>query len=620
MVTARFGDIGLRHSVRRFPAIGIHRKGIVVKRLNALSFVLLLFAAAATAGAAEPAAFKLTALNAMERIGQQEPAFGAAEVLIEAARNEVESFQVVVAARGGNVHVTKAQLSDLRGVDGALIGKQCAQLYREEYVRVRMSTPGAELPPGLYADALVPFIDPLSGKPIEPLSDHRAAWGEPSVRSGHDMYALPFDVFRGQNQPLWIDVQVPKDARPGVYRGSIRVTSHEGSAEIAVTLRVWGFTLPDGPTHRNHFGGFSGLTKFFNAKRDSDEFRQIEERYCRAMAEHRLNPPIPAHLLPDVKPDGSLAIDPQRHAALRKFIEELHVTDFQVPNAPFARLPHAASKPGYKEIPPAEREKAQRYYRQYYDYLKQNGWNQRAYLYMLDEPNTRENYEQVLVLGQVVHEAVPELRRLVVEQTFLQDPAWPDIDPAVDIWCPLFSYIDRDSILARFAEGDEVWSYTALVQRAPSYHPHYTEVKGQDPPHWHIDWPLLVYRVPTWINRQYQITGLLYWSAVTAVMEPWCNPAFAHPRHYNGGGYLLYPGTPCGFDGPVASMRLKNIRDGMEDYEYFALLEKAGGGKAVQKAIDRVAPTWWQYCRDPQTLLEARRALAEQIEKTLQGK
>jgi hypothetical protein len=156
------------------------------------------------------------------------------------------------------------------------------------------------------------------------------------------------------------------------------------------------------------------------------------------------------------------------------------------------------------------------------------------------------------------------------------------------------------TIREKLAAGDSVWSYTALVQRAPPYHPRYEEVRDKDPPYWHIDRPLLVFRVPTWINRQYGITGLLYWSTVTRVIDPWFNPAFAHPRHFNGGGYLFYPGVPCGIDGPIASMRLKNLRDGMEDYEYFALLEQRGGAEAVQSIVDRIAPTWWEYTRDPQ--------------------
>lgn len=556
---------------------------------------------------------QLTVLNSMERIQQHEPPFGAGAANIAAARNEVESFQVVVAALDRNLHVTGVTLSELVGDGGARIGGDCIELYREEYVRVRLSTPRAELPPGLYPDALVPLVDPTTGQPIQPLGQHQERWGEPMITTGHDMYALPFDVFAGQNQPIWVDVRVPQDAPAGEYRGVFQVTAGEVQAEVPVTLTVWDFALPAGPTHSNHFGSFAGVARSFGVERDSDEARAIEDRYCREMARHRINPPLPRHLLPTVNPDGSLHIDAERHAALTQFITELHVTDFEVPRAPFGQLPHSTKGADYKTIAPAERAKAIRYYRDYYEYLKANHWEQRAYIYLLDEPNTPENYEQVLVLAAVAEEAAPELKRLVVEQTYPHDPSWPDIDPAIDIWCPLWAFIDRDTINQKLQGGDAVWSYTALVQRAPRYHPHYAEVGDKDPPYWHIDRPLLVYRVPTWINRQYGITGLLYWSTVTRVIEPWFNPAFAHPRHFNGGGYLFYPGVPCGIAGPITSMRLKNLRDGMEDYEYFAVLDQRGGSDAVQRAVDRVAPTWWEYTRDPQQLIDTRRELAEAI-------
>jgi hypothetical protein len=550
----------------------------------------------------------------MQRIGQDQEPYGAAEVRISAARNEAESFQVVVAAPKENLTVTRVEISDLVGQNGAKISKDNVRLFREEYVRVRISTARAELPPGLYADPLVPFINPVTGQSVEPLTESRERWGEPVKRSGYDMYPVPFEVFKGQNQALWADVYVPKDVPAGTYRGEVQVQARGGiSGRVSVELTVWGFTLPDGPTHKNHFGNFSNVARYFNIERGSDRFKQIEMQYCRAMAEHRINPPIPDHLLPVVNDDGSLQIDPQRHEALRKFINEFHVTDFEIPRARFARLPSSTLKPDYLTISPDNWQKAQRYYKDFYKYLKDNGWEKRAYVYMLDEPNLKGNYEQVLLLGRLVHEAVPQLRCLVVEQTYTQDPSWPDIDPAVDIWCPLWSFIDRDSIAGKIAHGDEVWSYTALVQRSPSSHPQYESVKDCDPPYWGIDRSLLVYRVPTWINYQYGIAGLLYWSTVTTVIDPWFNPAFAHPRHYNGDGYLFYPGVPCGIDGPVASMRVKNLRDGMEDYEYLALLERLAGKGAVKKIVDTIAPSWWGFSKDPDEILAARRKLAEEI-------
>ncbi len=577
--------------------------------------VLLLTAAvfAARAEAFGEEAVELTVLDSMQRIGQSDPPFGADAAEIAAARNEVESFQVVVTAPSGHLRVVAAEISDLVGEDGARIGKENVRLYRQEYVRVRLSTPRAELPPGLYPDPLVPFTNPVTGEPIEPLTQRRERWGEPLVTRGYDMYALPFEVFQGQNQPIWVDVHVPKDVPAGEYRGTFTVTAQQGTASVPVRLTVWDFTLPDGPTHSTHFGHFATVGRFFDVDRGSERFREIEARYCRALAEHRINPPIPRHLLPEVNADGSLSIDSERHEALTRFIDEMALTDFQVPSAPFARLPHSTREPGYADIAPEEREKAQRYYREYYEYLEENGWHERAYVYVLDEPNLPENYEQVVVLGEMIHEAAPGLKRLVVEQTYPHDPSWPNMDEAIDIWCPLWAFINRETLEERLAAGDEAWSYTALVQRAPPYHPRYEEVRDKDPPYWHIDRPTLVFRVPTWINRQYGITGLLYWSTVTRVIDPWFNPAFTHPRHYNGGGFLLYPGAPCGIDGPITSIRLKVLRDGLEDYEYFVLLESLAGPEAVQEIVDRIAPNWWDYSRDPEAIFAARRELAERI-------
>ncbi|MFA7172272.1 MAG: glycoside hydrolase domain-containing protein [Kiritimatiellia bacterium] len=592
-----------------------------MKTTNALVFTLILVLSSvlltAPALAVERPVIGLTALHAMERILQHEAPFGTPTAEITAARNEVESFQVVVAAQGGNIRITSAGLSELVGEGGAKISGDSIRLYREEYVRVRMSTLYAELPPGLYPDALVPFIDPVTGKPIQTPSRRREHSGGPLTTIGHNMYAVPFEVFEGQNQPLWIDVHVSKGVSAGIYHGTLRVSGDKGKAELPVKLTVWDFDLPDGPTHCNHFGGFSGVASLFDVKHNSGEFREIEARYCQALAEHRLNPPLPSNLLPQANSDGSLTIDTNRHAALRMFIEKLHVTDFPIPRSPFGGLPRSATDANYKTIPPDQREKSLRYYRDYYQYVKSNGWADRAYVCLVDEPNSAERYEQVIVLADVVHQAAPELKCLVIEQTYPDKPDWADIDPAVDIWCPLWSFIDRETINQKLKQGDAVWSYTALAQRSPSCHPNYEEVREKDPPYWHIDQPLLFYRVPTWINRQYGITGLLYWSTITSVLEPWSNPAFTfvHPRHlnFNGGGYLFYPGTPCGIRGPVASMRLKNIRDGMEDYEYLTLLEQRAGAAAVRKVVDRVAPTWWGYTRDPKAIFDARRELAAAI-------
>ena len=95
----------------------------------------------------------------------------------------------------------------------------------------------------------------------------------------------------------------------------------------------------------------------------------------------------------------------------------------------------------------------------------------------------------------------------------------------------------------------------------------------------------------------------------------WYDPAFSHGGAYNGGGQLLYPGDEVGIEGPVASIRLKALRDGMEDYEYFALLEKRGEEQMVEDAVREMVPTWGSWKRDPELLLEHRRKLGEALSR-----
>ena len=167
------------------------------------------------------------------------------------------------------------------------------------------------------------------------------------------MYAVPFDVWKGQNQPIWVDVFVPAGTAAGEYRGLFTVSLGNvpeqfgirtdsvvtKTVSIPVTLTVWDFTLPDGPTHRNHFGHVAWLIPgVYGAEHNTERALEIELNYCKMMADHRINPPIPESFMPQVNPDGSLKIIPERHQMLKKFLEDLHVTDFQIPNAPFREM------------------------------------------------------------------------------------------------------------------------------------------------------------------------------------------------------------------------------------------------------------------------------------------
>merc|ERR1712046_344452 len=95
------------------------------------------------------------------------------------------------------------------------------------------------------------------------------------------------------------------------------------------------------------------------------------------------------------------------------------------------------------------------------------------------------------------------------------------------------------------------------------------------------------------MSYKYQIEGELYWGAnaadrryVSPTNSSWETQWLAGG---NGDGGLTYPGRPDRIGGtstiPIASLRLKAIRDGLQDLEYMYLLEDALGDRKEADAI-----------------------------------
>ena len=61
-------------------------------------------------------------------------------------------------------------------------------------------------------------------------------------------------------------------------------------------------------------------------------------------------------------------------------------------------------------------------------------------------------------------------------------------------------------------------------------------------------------------------------------------------------------------------MRLKWLRDAIEDYQYIDLLEKAGEKPFVSQQIHRFARHWGDWDNDPVLLMQVRQALGEKLE------
>lgn len=154
--------------------------------------------------------------------------------------------------------------------------------------------------------------------------------------------------------------------------------------------------------------------------------------------------------------------------------------------------------------------------------------------------------------------------------------------------------------------GKAVWFYTFFAPRNNS-------------PTWLIDFAPINHRItPGFINQRLGFTGLLYWRVDTWTEEPWrnvdTNPHPEKQEHYPGEGMLIYPGKQVGIQGAVPSLRLKWIRDGVEDYEYIEILKKAGYYSWAMAEVTKVAQGLHNWNQDPAVLEAVRLKLGKKID------
>ena len=107
-------------------------------------------------------------------------------------------------------------------------------------------------------------------------------------------------------------------------------------------------------------------------------------------------------------------------------------------------------------------------------------------------------------------------------------------------------------------------------------------------------------RLLPWYCWKYGVVGYEFWGVNWWTYDPWergwhrfisqssDGVEFFHVRYPNGDGYLTYPGARVGVDGPVSSVRLEQAREGIEDYEYLALLDRLIA-QAKPRGIDTAA-------------------------------
>ena len=506
-----------------------------------------------------PPAFPVWVAPGLVRVGIADAPGTTSSITLSSARGETVDAQVIVQGPSGGLTNVNVSASALTGPGGATIPAASVTLYREYYLAVTgtASSGGGSNPPlgsGTYPEPLIPFNDPETGLAL--------------CGTAATLKACNAAVSAGQNQPYWIDISVPRglsSSPPGTYTGNISITADQGNATVPVTLTVWNFELPVQPSE------LSLWTLWPPA--GGNTFSTLAQALMRNKVMSCCD--IAANASSDITNFGLNRVS----------LNFFYPIGIQC-NGSFMSLPSTSQINAAAANFPA---------------------GLALDFYLADELNGCPGaYTALATMGSNAHAANPSVKTLMATNT-------PDANllnegdglSAIDHWVLLDSVQQWPAL--PFTGGGDLWSYTSC------------NAGFGNTPEWMVDYPPINERIQAgFLNWMQGATGVLYyrsdgWTAGNA-LGSWnnvdttaCGGGLGRP----GDGIFLYPPGPIASSESAPGIRLKAIRDGIQDYEYAQILKNLGQVSFVTSIVQPIAPSWSNWSHDVNALEGARLQLGQ---------
>jgi hypothetical protein len=479
-------------------------------------------------------------------------------VRIAAARGQTEGFQLVICPIGLTEQTLTHASSDDQHKTGPLEPKTVKV---NAIVAMELKGPqGAVIPADGVELSRVGYIRTVQPQyPVVNIGE----WPDPLLPME------PFEVSNPFCQPVWVDIRVPRTATPGDYTGQIRVEGPH-AVTIRVELTVWPFSLP---LMRSFMTMGWALNDWF-FKEGVDDF----QRKVNVLLEHGLAPWEACH---------RFSKDLSAHDRVFRWFQEWGVklqsmtTDNPDPN--------------------------------YIEHLRKRGWLQNFICIPGDEPHERD-YPKFREKVAELHKKFPGLTIAMTE-----DPQ-PNNEGLFDLYIAEPTAQRDEYVRAAIQRGGRVWWYLCQLPVHATYPGPIWACPGAV-----LDRVAVDHRVVYWLAWRYGIEGVGFW-AISAWPKGWeewpgkpwpISPLSEYPYsgQHNGNGFLCYPYK----DRVLPSVRLKVLRDGMNDYEYLVLLKELTGSQATERdkqllAVPADVAVGLRYFnKDPNGILAARRELASRI-------
>jgi hypothetical protein len=553
-----------------------------------------------------------------------------AVLLLSESAHMAQSFRLFAASdlvriyEDGNKLPAPRDTIKLYGIRGEVISGQLAVFAKRELTDVTVETGPLKniinentLPANTVHWDFVGSVFLPANAPNQPLTavDRPA----PAMFPDYLMSEKQIDIKKKSCQAIWLTINIAENAKPGDYTGKVIVKSAQGDQSIPISLTIYPLTLPSERHLKiavrysvNNFEKYHGIKETY-----SQDWFDMLKVYADNMVAHRQN--VCQASISTIKinqsKSGELEFDFTRfdqivdvfmNTGKMDYIEtgygltrfgdggdwfstKIELSDFPVINSETGETKTIAGKEVIPWLLPA-----------FESHLRQKGWLHKTLLSVRNEPSIH-NAVPYCELSDYFHQLAPDLKQFESIETTMFG--------GIEIAGPKLDHLATwyDSFRKAQAEGTELCYYTVGIFQGSRY------------PNKTIDVPVMDSRIMPWLNYRYNLSGIKHWG-----WNSWTDDPYKTVGEHLGDGWHVYPVA----GGVLNSLRWEQMRNGIQDYEYFRMLEDKI--KALKDSLGsqftwidpmqrgreiagQVVMSFSERTNDPQVLYDAKRQLINEI-------
>ena len=523
------------------------------------------------------------------------------KVSLYGARGAYVSFQLVISSK------TKETVKDILVMmppfrNNSIGFTSNPELFLEWFVEVQTPSTGypkASLGTGWYPDALIPFqyVQQDSSKV-------KGRWVFP-------LWLPDFNnrVPKQKSLIVWVDQYIPfdaKEAAAGEYSSEISVAVGGGTKKIPVTIHVWNFAIPNENKFRASLQQ-EGFLSTMDPKVELDIY-QVFKRNRIGLMDPNYRPAL------TVTKDKKVMIDwTEYDKRLKKYLTgEAFTKKYGYEYGPGYHEPMETlmlpfdvygkhHTPGWPDVgtPETEKNPANRAVyiqailevKKHLEVIIPKGKTDLImYLNGLDESYFPEAWARMVDYGNLFHRYFPEVHYRI--DGGYSSEAMEIVHQSVDYLSAHTVNYNMETITKFRKLGVKDWLYGPMIYES--------KVNGWVGSSTFLDLPLVNDRAISWSCWKYGTMSWLSWGIAFAWERAWYDPELWKDVHKhgaeddsafdykktNGNALLVYsPGVVPNVGGVCPSIRLKMMRDGVQEYEYLRILAALDGNNVRADSI-----------------------------------